>query len=206
MAKNVTLWGATYPDVPAITVPSGQTTATFTDTSPTTAIDSDVAQGKIYFKADGTQSTGTAISERMLITDTTDTDGGTIREITGVEYTEPQFPHTLTISFIDNSSAPGKLIVLYLVYQNGIITSKTYTPAIYSGDTVTIPIPGSNVYKTVLVGTTKVTTGEVELVTQSSTRVNMYYLEGAYYVLNCKSTNTLPTCEITIVRQDITLT
>ncbi len=179
---------------------------TLIDISDTTATASDVAQGKEFYLADGNKATGTAISERMLITDTTDTDGGIIREITGVEFTEPQFPHTLTISFIDNSSAPGKLIVLYLVYQNGIITSKTYTPAIYSGDTVTIPIPGSNVYKTVLVGTAKVTTGEVELVTQSSTRVNMYYLEGAYYVLNCKSTNSLPTCEITIVRQDITST
>ena len=31
----------------------------FTDTSPTTATDPDVAQGKVYFKADGSQSTGT---------------------------------------------------------------------------------------------------------------------------------------------------
>lgn len=60
MSKNVTLWGASYSNVPAINVPqTGGGTARFTDTSPTTAVDSDVASGKIYFKADGSQSTGT---------------------------------------------------------------------------------------------------------------------------------------------------
>ena len=61
MAKNVSLWGADYPNVPALNVPqTGGGTARFTDTSPTTAVDSDVASGKIYFKSDGTQSIGTA--------------------------------------------------------------------------------------------------------------------------------------------------
>lgn len=61
MAKNVTLWGASYTNVPAINVPqTGGGTARFTDTTPTTATDSDVASGKVYFKADGSQSTGTA--------------------------------------------------------------------------------------------------------------------------------------------------
>ena len=60
MSKNVTLWGASYSNVPAINVPqTGGGTARFTDTSPTTATDSDVTSGKIYFKSDGTQSTGT---------------------------------------------------------------------------------------------------------------------------------------------------
>lgn len=60
MSKNVTLWGASYSNVPAIDVPqTGGGTARFTDTSPTTSVDSDVASGKIYFKADGSQSTGT---------------------------------------------------------------------------------------------------------------------------------------------------
>ena len=62
MAKNVSLWGADYPNVPALDVPqTGGGTARFTDVSPTTVTsDSDVANGKIYFRADGSQHTGTA--------------------------------------------------------------------------------------------------------------------------------------------------
>jgi hypothetical protein len=61
MAQNITLWGATYSNVPACLLPkSGGGTARFTDVTPTTATDSDVASGKIYFKSDGTQSTGTS--------------------------------------------------------------------------------------------------------------------------------------------------
>ena len=59
MAQQVTLWGATYNDVPAIDVPSGNSTARFVDPSPTTATDPDVLSGKVYIKADGTQSVGT---------------------------------------------------------------------------------------------------------------------------------------------------
>lgn len=58
---NITLFGASYTDVPACTLPkTGGGTVRFTDTSPTTATDSDVASGKVYFKSDGSQSTGTA--------------------------------------------------------------------------------------------------------------------------------------------------
>lgn len=60
MAQTVNLWGATYSDVPALIVPSGNGTARFTDTSVTTAEESDVASGKVFIKADGSQATGTA--------------------------------------------------------------------------------------------------------------------------------------------------
>lgn len=60
MAKSVTLWGATYSNVPAIEVPSGNTTAKFIEPSPTTATASDVASGKIFFDSSGTQRTGSA--------------------------------------------------------------------------------------------------------------------------------------------------
>lgn len=60
MAQNITLLNASYSDVPAVTLPkTGGGTAKFTDVTPTTATDADVASGKVYFKADGTQSTGT---------------------------------------------------------------------------------------------------------------------------------------------------
>lgn len=61
MAQNISLWGVTYNNVPALLVPKSTSgTAKFTDVSPTTITsDADVASGKIYFKSDGTQSTGT---------------------------------------------------------------------------------------------------------------------------------------------------
>ena len=60
MAQNITLMGASYSAVPAVTLPkTGGGVATFTDTSPTTAVASDVASGKVFFLSDGTQTTGT---------------------------------------------------------------------------------------------------------------------------------------------------
>ena len=53
MAQNISLWGNTLTDTPAIEVPkSGGGWAKFTDASVTTAIESDVASGKIFIKAD----------------------------------------------------------------------------------------------------------------------------------------------------------
>ena len=61
MAQNVTLWGASYSNVPALNVPmTGGGTARFTDTSETTATAADVATGKIFYDSTGVQQTGTA--------------------------------------------------------------------------------------------------------------------------------------------------
>lgn len=86
MPKNITLMGASFSDVPAVDLPqTGGGTARFIDPSPTTAIDSDVASGKIYYKSDGTQSVGTAAAgQAIVITDETDSHGGTIRHINGI--------------------------------------------------------------------------------------------------------------------------
>ena len=77
--------GASYSDVPGVELPqTGGGTAYFADTSPTTATASDVASGKVFFLADGSQEIGTASSAGgVIITDTTDTHGGTIRTLTG---------------------------------------------------------------------------------------------------------------------------
>lgn len=60
MAQNITIMGASYSAVPAVTLPkTGGGTAKFTDVTGTTASASDVASGKIFFDSTGTQRTGT---------------------------------------------------------------------------------------------------------------------------------------------------
>ena len=61
MAQNITLMGASYSNVPAVTLPkTGGGTARFDDATVTTATASDVASGKIVLASNGTITTGTA--------------------------------------------------------------------------------------------------------------------------------------------------
>lgn len=109
MAQNISLWGATYSAVPALTVPtSGSGTARFTDTSPTTATDSDVANGKVYFKADGTQSTGTASGGATGVAKGTVTYASAVNTSTSTKITDPSeigFTPTAFMFFRDDRSA-----------------------------------------------------------------------------------------------------
>lgn len=60
MAQNISLLGATYSAVPAVTLPKqGGGTARFDDCTVTTATASDVASGKIFVASNGTITTGT---------------------------------------------------------------------------------------------------------------------------------------------------
>ena len=60
MAQNITLWGASYSDVPSVNLPkTGGGTASFTDVTDTTAAASDVATGKYFYTASGVRTQGT---------------------------------------------------------------------------------------------------------------------------------------------------
>lgn len=60
MAQNITLLGASYSAVPAVTLPkTGGGTATFTDVTDSTATAADVATGKYFYTAAGVRTQGT---------------------------------------------------------------------------------------------------------------------------------------------------
>lgn len=59
MSQSITLWGASYTQVPGVYLPkTGGGTALFSDASVTTAVESDVTSGKTFLKADGSIGTG----------------------------------------------------------------------------------------------------------------------------------------------------
>lgn len=61
MSQNITWLGASYSNVPAVTLPkTGGGTARFTDVTDTTAAAGDVASGKYFFTASGVLTLGTA--------------------------------------------------------------------------------------------------------------------------------------------------
>lgn len=61
MAQNITLLGASYASVPAVTLPkTGGGTASFTDVTDTTAAAADVASGKYFYTSAGVRTQGTS--------------------------------------------------------------------------------------------------------------------------------------------------
>ena len=83
MPQSLSLWGATYNNVPSILLPKSTSgMAQFTDVTDTTAVAANVAEGTYFYTANGVRTEGTATGGAMAIVDTEDVHGGIIRTIT----------------------------------------------------------------------------------------------------------------------------
>ena len=216
MTKNITLMGASYSDVPGVELPqTGGGTAYFTDVSPTTATATDVASGKVFFLADGTQATGSASSGgSIVITDTTDTHGGTIRTITGtvisgtksitangtgidvtsyaaVDVAVPQLD-TSDANAAATDIRSGKSGYVNGSKVNGSLTSRDSTSLSASGDTVTVPagIYDTQVTKSVAAGTAGTPTATKGTVSNHSVSVTPSVTNTTGYITGSTKTGT----------------
>lgn len=126
MAKNVSLWGADYPNVPALIVPqTGGGTVRFDDASVTTATASDVAQGKIFLASNGTITTGTASG-----------GGGDSKNTQVVQGTTRTTSSTLTAIGAEMTvSKTGTYSVYWSAFRSSTSSSYTYGTQLYVGGT-----------------------------------------------------------------------
>ena len=120
MAQDITWLDNQYENVPFVELPkTGGGNALFTDVSPTTAVDADVASGKIYFKADGSQSTGTGSGGGVDVESLSVTSNGTYTAPTGKAYS----PVVVNVSG-GGGSAERKDVNFY-DYDGSIVASYT---------------------------------------------------------------------------------
>ncbi len=127
MAQNITLLNASYTDVPGVQLPkTGGGTALFSDASITTAVESDVASGKLFLKADGSIGTGTGSTGGCDVTQDEngyivlpEQGGGgggsswTLLDSTEVQVSNPGSSATVVHTFTDSNAWTGdKLVVV----------------------------------------------------------------------------------------------
>ena len=126
MAQNVTIMGASYSNVPAVTLPkTGGGTARFDDASVTTASASDVASGKVFLASDGTITTGTASG-----------GGGDSKNTQVVQGTTRTTSSTLTAIGAEMTvTKTGTYSVYWSAFRSSTSSSYTYGTQLYIGGT-----------------------------------------------------------------------
>lgn len=127
MAQNVTVAGASFSDVPSVSLPkTGGGTASFTDVSDTTATAADVAAGSYFYTAAGVRTEGTNSGGSLVIRDEPDSHGGTIRHITAGDVVQGTI--NITTNGTHDVAAYADANVSVSASPNLQSKSKTYTP------------------------------------------------------------------------------
>lgn len=116
MSQNITLMGASYSAVPAVTLPkTGGGTATFTDVTDTTATAADVSNTAYFYTAAGVRTQGTNSG-----------GGGTSKNTQVVQGTTRTTSSTLTAIGAELTvSKTGKYDIYWSAFRSN--TSSTYT-------------------------------------------------------------------------------
>ena len=140
MAQHITILGASYSDVPAVTLPkTGGGTASFTDVTDTTAAASDVASGKYFYTASGVRTIGTSSGGgggQMLYCGSSDpsasvgSDGDIYIKLSG-SGTAELYPEAFTAQNMNSTTALGNCIGVSA--EDGSSTTNVYS----SGSSVT---------------------------------------------------------------------
>ena len=126
MAQNITLMGASYSAVPAVTLPkTGGGTASFTDVTDTTAAASDVASGKYFYTASGVRTQGTNSG-----------GGGESKNVQVVQGTTRTTSSTLTAIGAELTvSKTGTYDVYWSAFRSSTTSSYTFGTQLYVGGT-----------------------------------------------------------------------
>ncbi len=122
MAQNITIMGASYSAVPAVTLPkTGGGTASFTDVTDTTAAAADVATGKYFYTAAGVKTEGTNSG-----------GGGTSKNAQAVQGTTRTTSSTLTAIGAEMTvSKTGTYDVYWSAFRSSTSSSYTYGTQLY---------------------------------------------------------------------------
>ena len=122
MAQNITMLGASYSAVPAVTLPkTGGGTATFTDVTDTTATAADVATGKYFYTAAGVRTQGTNSG-----------GGGTSKNTQVVQGTTRTTSSTLTAIGAEMTvTKTGTYDVYWSAFRSSTSSSYTYGTQLY---------------------------------------------------------------------------
>lgn len=126
MAQNITLMGASYSAVPAVTLPkTGGGTASFTDVTDTTAAAADVASGKYFYTASGVRTQGTSSG-----------GGGESKNTQVVQGTTRTTSSTLTAIGAEMTvTKTGTYDVYWSAFRSSTSSSYTYGTQLYVGGT-----------------------------------------------------------------------